>query len=160
MSAPRTNAAFYAAPVADFLAASEEEVYAPLASPHGYTLAPEQQSAWRLQLPVLRAALEDLQKGASHHFPQTGTHLTGCSENGGWHLFAPAPWIHLEFDIPRLGRRVDAVLVTQKCVIPIEFKVGAKKFERLDIEQAWDYGLDLKNFHAPGYAAAIERRCS
>ena len=134
MPGPRTNAAFYAAPVEKFLAASEEEVYAPLASPHGYTLAPEQQSAWRLQLPVLRAALEE------QVAPPPA---------------APAPWIHLEFDIPRLGRRVDAVLVTQKCVIPIEFKVGAKKFERLDYEQAWDYGLDLKNFHAPSHAAAI-----
>ncbi|MBM4011768.1 MAG: DUF2075 domain-containing protein, partial [Planctomycetes bacterium] len=134
MSGPRTNAAFYAAPVEEFLTASEEQVYAPLASPHGYTLAPEQQSAWRLQLPVLRAALEELVA------PPPA---------------APAPWIHLEFDIPRLGRRVDAVLVTQKCVIPIEFKVGAKKFERLDYEQAWDYGLDLKNFHAPSHAAAI-----
>ena len=57
MSGPRTNAAFYAATVEEFLGASEEEVYAPLASPHGYTLAPEQQSAWRLQLPVLREAL-------------------------------------------------------------------------------------------------------
>ena len=60
MSGPRTNAAFYAAPVSEFLAASDEEVYAPLASPHGYTLAPEQLSAWRLQLPVLRAALRGL----------------------------------------------------------------------------------------------------
>ena len=56
MSGPRTNAAFYAAPVEEFLAASEEKVYAPLASPHGYTLAPEQLSEWHLQLPVLRAA--------------------------------------------------------------------------------------------------------
>ncbi|MFM8496757.1 MAG: hypothetical protein ACKOEM_14760, partial [Planctomycetia bacterium] len=134
MTGPRLNAAFYAAPVEEFLAASEEEVYAPLASPHGYTLAPEQQSAWRLQLPVLRAALED------QVAPPPA---------------APAPWIHLEFDIPRLGRRVDAVLVTIACVIPIEFKVGAKKFERLDYEQAWDYGLDLKNFHAPSHAAPI-----
>ncbi|MFM8415367.1 MAG: hypothetical protein ACKOCX_11670, partial [Planctomycetota bacterium] len=130
MPGPRTNAAFYAAPVEEFLAASEEEVYAPLASPHGYTLAPEQQSAWRLQLPVLRSALEELVA------PPPA---------------APAPWIHLEFDIPRLGRRVDAVLVLPECVIPIEFKVGAKKFERLDYEQAWDYGLDLKNFHAPSH---------
>jgi hypothetical protein len=67
----------------------------------------------------------------------------------------PAPWIHLEFDIPRLGRRVDAVLVLPKCVIPIEFKVGAKKFERLDIEHAWDFRIDLKNFHTPSHAAAI-----
>jgi hypothetical protein len=130
---PRLNAAFYADSVAAFLRASDDEVYAPLASPHGYTLAPEQLSAWRLQLPVLRAALAS-QKGDSHLFD---------------------PWIHLEFDIPRLGRRVDAVLVTSTAVIPIEFKVGAKKFQQADYEQAWDYGLDLKNFHAPSHAAAI-----
>ena len=134
---PRLNAAFYADSVAAFLRASDDEVYAPLAAPKGYTLAPEQLSAWHLQLPVLRAALADFTARAA-----------AASA-------APAPWIHLEFDIPRLGRRVDAVLVTQKCVIPIEFKVGAKKFERLDMEQAWDYGLDLKNFHAPSHAAAI-----
>jgi hypothetical protein len=47
------------------------------------------------------------------------------------------------------------VLVTSTAVVPIEFKVGAKKFHQLDYEQAWDYGLDLKNFHAPSHAAAI-----
>ena len=57
MPAPRLNAAFYADSVAAFLRASDDEAYAPLASPHGYTLAPEQLSAWRLQLPVLRAGL-------------------------------------------------------------------------------------------------------
>ena len=131
MLGPRLNAAFYADSVAAFLHASDDEVYAPLASPHGYTLAPEQLSAWRLQLPVLRTALATLESAD------------------------PAPWIHLEFDIPRLGRRVDAVLVTSTAVIPIEFKVGAKKFQQADYEQAWDYGLDLKNFHAPSHAAAI-----
>ena len=132
--AQRRNAAFYAAPVEAFLAASDEEAYAPLAAPHGYTLAPEQLSAWRLQLPVLRAALADLPARA---------------------VTSPVPWIHLEFDIPRLGRRVDAVLVTDTAVVPIEFKVGAKKFQQIDYEQAWDYGLDLKNFHAPSHAAPI-----
>jgi hypothetical protein len=130
----RLNAAFYANSVDAFLRASDDEVYAPLASPHGYTLAPEQLSAWRLQLPVLRAALATL---------------------AALDPAAPAPWIHLEFDIPRLGRRVDAVLVTSTAVIPIEFKVGAKKFQQADYEQAWDYGLDLKNFHAPSHAAPI-----
>jgi len=135
MSGPRLNAAYYAAPVEEFLRAADDEVYAPLASPHGYTLAPEQLSAWRLQLPVLRAALSDVADVADGQ--------------------SAAPWIHLEFDIPRLGRRVDAVLVASSCVIPIEFKVGAKTFERPDYDQAWDYGLDLKNFHAPSHAAAI-----
>jgi hypothetical protein len=177
MSGPRLNAAYYAAPVEEFLRAADDEVYAPLASPHGYTLAPEQLSAWRLQLPVLRAALEDLQNDSRHHLPKKpGAQATGLGElpegdsdhlpkkpgaqatgptNGGHHLSTPAPWIHLEFDIPRLGRRVDAVLVTPSCVIPIEFKVGAKTFERPDYDQAWDYGLDLKNFHAPSHSAPI-----
>jgi hypothetical protein len=141
---PRLNAAFYADSVDAFLRASDDEVYAPLASPHGYTLAPEQLSAWRLQLPVLRAALADLEKGTQLFSSETEKSCVSFS-----------PWIHLEFDIPRLGRRVDAVLVTSTAVIPIEFKVGAKKFNQLDYEQAWDYGLDLKNFHAPSHAAAI-----
>jgi hypothetical protein len=64
MPGPRLNAAFYADSVSAFLRASDDEVYAPLASPHGYSLAPEQLSAWRLQLPVLRAALADHEKGS------------------------------------------------------------------------------------------------
>jgi hypothetical protein len=55
MPGPRLNAAFYANSLSEFLRASDDEVYAPLASPHGYTLAPEQLSAWRLQLPILLA---------------------------------------------------------------------------------------------------------
>ena len=38
---------------------------------------------------------------------------------------------------------------------PDRVQGGRKKFERLDIDQAWDYGLDLKNFHAPSHAAPI-----
>ena len=140
----RSSAAFYADSLDAFLRASDDEVYAPLASPHGYTLAPEQLSAWRLQLPVLRAALRGLARVSQEQVP------VPFGDEA-----APAPWLHLEFDIPRLGRRVDAVLVTSTAVIPIEFKVGAKKFQQADYEQAWDYGLDLKNFHAPSHAAAI-----
>lgn len=133
MSGPRSSAAHFSAPLEAFLAASDDDVCGALAGPHGFTLTPEQLSAWRLQLPVLRGALVALVTPAA----------------------GPAPWVCLEFDIPRLGRRVDAVLVTADAVVPIEFKVGAKKFERPDVEQAWDYGLDLKNFHAPSHGAAI-----
>jgi len=40
-------------------------------------------------------------------------------------------------------------------VLPIEFKVGRDAYLRADYEQAWDYGLDLKNFHAASHAADI-----
>ena len=92
MTGTRSSAAFYADSLDAFLRASDDEVYAPLTSPHGYTLAPEQLSAWRLQLPILRAALADV-----------------ASRFAGDRAFAAdpaaAPWLHLEFDIPRLGRR-------------------------------------------------------
>ena len=123
--AQRRNAAFYAAPVEAFLAASDEEAYAPLAAPHGYTLAPEQLSAWRLQLPVLRAALADLPARLANSL---------------------APWIHLELDIPRLGRRVDAVLITDTAVVPIEFKVGAKKFQQTTTSRHGTTGLTSRTF--------------
>jgi hypothetical protein len=58
MKVPRLNAAYDAASFDVFLHATDDEVYSPLASPHGYTLAPELLSAWRLQLPVLLAALK------------------------------------------------------------------------------------------------------
>ena len=71
------HSAFYSAPVNAFLAATDEAIYAPLAGPHGYTPRPEQLAAWQQQLPVLRTALAGI-----------------------------AGWVHLEFDIPRRGRRV------------------------------------------------------
>ena len=40
-----------------------------------------------------------------------------------------------------------AVVVSAAAVVPIEFKVGATRHVRADYEQAWDYALDLKNFH-------------
>ena len=77
----------------EFLAASEEEVYTPLASPHGYTLAPEQQSAWRLQLPVLRAALEDWsprhQPLPSPFFPKNACRVLLTRPRQGMVIFVP-----------------------------------------------------------------------
>ena len=60
MTGLRLNAAFYADSLDAFLRAPDDLVYAPLASPHGYTLSPEQLSVWRLQLPILRVALADV----------------------------------------------------------------------------------------------------
>lgn len=61
----------------------------------------------------------------------------------------------LEFEIPRLGRRVDAIVIIDSVVFAIEFKVGEEAFRRAAIDQAWDYALDLKNFHEASHSAAI-----
>lgn len=55
--------------------------------------------------------------------------------------------IFFEYSIPRLGKRADVILLIKDVVIVLEYKVGEKSYERSDLEQVWDYALDLKYFH-------------
>lgn len=63
------------------------------------------------------------------------------------------PWseeqgqIVFEYDIPRLGKRIDVVLLLRGMIFCLEFKVGKKEEFQAGIEQVMDYALDLKNFH-------------
>ena len=63
------------------------------------------------------------------------------------------PWkeeeaeIIFEYDIPRLGKRIDIVLLLRGLIFCLEFKVGQKDALQADVEQVMDYALDLKNFH-------------
>lgn len=63
------------------------------------------------------------------------------------------PWeeeeaeIIFEYDIPRLGKRIDAVLLLRGIIFCLEFKFGQKDVLQSDVEQVMDYALDLKNFH-------------
>ena len=55
--------------------------------------------------------------------------------------------IVFEYDIPRLGKRIDVVMLLKGIVFCIEFKVGESKILESNIDQVLDYALDLKNFH-------------
>ncbi|MFN4951219.1 MAG: DUF2075 domain-containing protein [Flavobacteriales bacterium] len=59
--------------------------------------------------------------------------------------------IFFEFSIPRMGKRVDCILIHRNIVFVLEFKVGQNKINHADLEQVWDYALDLKNFHKPSH---------
>ncbi|BCT92491.1 hypothetical protein LYSHEL_15150 [Lysobacter helvus] len=63
--------------------------------------------------------------------------------------------VYLEYDIPRLGKRVDTILVLDHALFVIEFKVGATAFDRAAINQVWDYALDLKYFHSASHLLPI-----
>lgn len=63
--------------------------------------------------------------------------------------------IYFEFDIPRLGKRIDVVAVIGPVIFVLEFKVGEREFPRRAIDQVWDYALDLKNFHESSHASWI-----
>lgn len=57
-----------------------------------------------------------------------------------WHLL-------LEYEIPRLASRIDAVLIAEDLIFVIEFKYDRSRFELADMRQAEDYALDLSDFH-------------
>ena len=122
---PRTSA-YYSAPVDSFLDSDPHQVLGVLTAAHTHDLDVEQRQAWEEEIDVLREALSGF----------VGT-------------------IFLEFDVPRLGSRIDAVLISGSAIFAIEFKCGERQFRLTDYNQAWDYALDLKNFHAASHHAPV-----
>jgi len=120
------SSAYYSAAVDLFLGTSPHHVLGALAAAHTHDLEVDQRRAWEDEIEILRSALDGL----------LGT-------------------LYLEFDVPRLGSRIDAVLVSGPAIFPIEFKCGERQFRVADYNQAWDYALDLKNFHAASHDASI-----
>jgi hypothetical protein len=98
-----------------------------LAEHHPHDLDPLQRNAWVAEITLLQDQL---------------------SNNG-------VGWLALEFAIPRMGKRVDAIVVFEGIIFVIEFKVGAEQFTAAAIDQVTDYALDLKNFHAGSHARRI-----
>ena len=61
----------------------------------------------------------------------------------------------LEYDLLRLEKRIDAVLVTDRALFVLEFKIGAEAFAADDLRQVVDYALDLHDFHAASRSLPI-----
>jgi len=118
--------AHYSSSLVDFVVDRPEAILGILTTATGGILEATQRDAWIEEIDILKRAVSDLE----------GT-------------------IYLEFDIPRLGSRVDAIVVSGAAVIPIEFKCGDRSFSSQGYNQAWDYGLDLKNFHEASHDASI-----
>jgi hypothetical protein len=120
------HSAYYSARVPRFLSQDPDHILGTLAAAHIHDLELEQRQAWEKEIDVLKNALQDVD----------GT-------------------IFLEFDVPRLGSRIDAVLISGPAIFPIEFKCGEREYHAADLNQAWDYALDFKNFHLASHEAPI-----
>jgi hypothetical protein len=118
--------AWYHATVERFLESSPEEVLGTLAGASGFGIEREQRDAWQGTIALLRDSLAGVDG-----------------------------WLFLEFHVPRLGSRIDAVVVSAGLIIPIEFKVGQPKVGQGDRDQVWDYALDLRNFHAASHTPPL-----
>ena len=120
------NRAYYAAPIHDFLIEDPLAILGRLTTQHNFPLEDLQRSAWIAQIDILKQALVG---------------ITG-------HVF-------FEFSIPRMGKRVDAILLINGIVFVLEFKIGESGFPSYALEQVMDYALDLKNFHQTSHDRPI-----
>jgi hypothetical protein len=93
-----------------------------------FAIETTQRDAWKAQIGVLRHAL-------------VGTQADGL--------------IAFEFAVPRMGKRIDVLLVLGSVVFVLEFKVGEREFMGDAERQVWDYALDMKNFHSTSHHATI-----
>jgi hypothetical protein len=118
--------AWYASAIEEFLEENPATIVGSLALKSDFPILPPQRDAWLGQIQLLQEQ------------------LAGISGS-----------IYFEFNIPRMGRRIDTVLIAGPVVFAIEFKVGESVFDRSAIDQVWDYALDLKNFHEASHNATI-----
>jgi hypothetical protein len=119
--------AYYSASKVQFDQDTDAHILGELARWHSFALEQAQKGVWLAQIAVLRVALRDI----------------------------PEFTLYLEFAIPRMGKRADAVVLIVDCVFVIEFKVGSENFDRHALEQVEDYALDLKNFHHGSHHLSI-----
>ncbi|ALM19875.1 hypothetical protein AAT17_00690 [Nonlabens sp. MIC269] len=63
--------------------------------------------------------------------------------------------IYFEFAIPRMGKRVDNIVIIKDSIFVIEFKVGETDYKNYAQLQVLDYTLDLKNFHEGSHNARL-----
>ena len=104
-----------------FLSQSTDSIFGMLCdSYHGDALTTTRE-AWKREIEIMKSVLSALPDKAGQ--------------------------IVFEYDIPRLGKRIDVVLLYRGIVFCLEFKVGESKILEADLDQVLDYALDLKNFH-------------
>jgi len=120
------NRFYYSSSILEFTKKGENEILGILTKSNEFPLQPMQRFAWSSDIDILKKALLDLD---------------------GKIIF--------EFSVPRMGKRIDVVLVIRGVIFVLEFKVGEKEFLSSSIDQVWDYALDLKYFHSKSQDSLI-----
>jgi hypothetical protein len=117
-----------ASTVEHFLATADASILGQLAESSAFAIDITQRNAWQTQIKTLKELLR----------PYSG--------RGS---------IYLEYVIPRLGKRIDALIVINHVIFVLEYKVGDTSFSASGIDQVYDYALDLKNFHETSHDAFV-----
>lgn len=110
--------AYYSDTISNFLIASGDEIFGRIDKAHSLSSEPTQKGAWVEEIEILKNVLQ------YHHGR-----------------------IYFEYAIPRMGKRIDIILLIGPVIFVLEFKIGESWFTSYAIDQVHDYALDLKNFH-------------
>jgi hypothetical protein len=122
------NRYYYGDPVVTFLEKDRDAILGSLLASNEYPLEMTQRDAWLAEIQILQSVL------APYH---------------------EAGQIYFEFSIPRLGRRIDVVVILRGVIFVLEFKVNENEFTSSAADQVCDYALDLKNFHETSHELPI-----
>ncbi len=118
---------YYSDGICKFLDSDSNEILTELRENDMFEPDRNQEQAWKKQIEILKSQLHDLESG----------HI----------LF--------EYTIPRMGKRVDTILIYDDFVFVMEFKVNKTVYQKQDEDQCIDYAQDLKNFHEESHCASI-----
>lgn len=111
---------YYAAPIYTFLQQSASEILGTIQANMTTTETNILQSnTWQQEISILKDQLREFGAGR----------------------------IIFEYTIPRMGKRIDAVVLYKNIVFLLEFKCGDHEYRAFAYDQVYDYALDLRNFH-------------
>ncbi len=122
-----TDRSFYSDTIGNFLGSPADQILGVLTRASIAVEAP-QRDAWLAQISLLSQCLKEFESRGK---------------------------IYFEYVVPRLGRRIDVVLLIDHVLFILEFKVGQAAFLGSAVDQVWDYALDLKNFHESSHEVPI-----
>jgi len=117
---------YYSDSIDSFLNTSPEEILGSIVANNQFNLEQTQRDAWLAEINILKEILR----------PYKGS-------------------IYFEYSIPRMGQRIDVVILIGSVIFILEFKIGEKEYTSQAIDQVMDYALDLKNFHESSHEQFI-----
>ncbi|MFA5857507.1 MAG: DUF2075 domain-containing protein [Elusimicrobiota bacterium] len=117
---------YYSDSIERFLNTNTDEILGKLTKNSDFDLGQAQRDSWIEEISILKSVL---------------SYYTGA--------------IYFEYSIPRMGKRIDVVLLIDSIIFVLEFKIGEKQFTSYAIDQVYDYALDLKNFHETSHNQPI-----
>lgn len=115
------NRYFYQSDVKSFLAEDTDAIFGKMSRADEMDTASTQKFAWEQEITIMKDVLAPYANEQAQ--------------------------IIFEYTIPRLGKRIDVVVLLRERVFVIEFKAGEEEYNHADVDQVLDYALDLKNFH-------------